>query len=101
MEGLLISTGANGSLGLHAADHALRAYPECTVIFTVRDASDSDPNTQELRRIISLYLKAKTFVRGLHLASLAATHAFADAVIAGNESGEYPRIASIVCNAYY
>ncbi|KAK8008143.1 NAD(P)-binding protein [Apiospora marii] len=100
-DGLLIFTGANSSLGLPAADYLLGTYPGYTVIFTVRDASGSDPNTKRLRHIISLHPKAKAFVLALDLANLAATHAFADTVVSGIQNGQYPPIASIVCNAYY
>ncbi|KAK8017788.1 short-chain dehydrogenase [Apiospora rasikravindrae] len=100
-DGLLIFTGANSSLGIAAADYALRTYPTYTVIFTVRDASDPDPNTERLRHTISLHPNAKGFVLALDLASLTTTHAFADTVISGIQNGQYPPIASIVCNAYY
>jgi NAD(P)-dependent dehydrogenase (short-subunit alcohol dehydrogenase family) len=103
MAGLVIFTGGNSSMGLHAAKHLLQSYPDHTVIFTVRDASESDVNTKQLRDIIAQSPKGKekAYVLPLDLASLDATHAFADSVIAGIQSGQYPPIAAIVANAYY
>lgn len=101
MAGLLIFTGANSSLGVPAANYILRTYPERTIIFTVRDASDSDANTKKLRAVIARHPNAKASVVALDLASLSATHAFADTVVSGTRSGQYPQIAAIVCVAYY
>lgn len=101
MTGLLIFTGANSSMGIPAVDYILRKYPQYTAIFTVRDGSESDPNTKKLRETISRHPEANASVLTLDLASLSATHAFADTVISGIQSGKYPRVAAIVCNAYY
>lgn len=101
MAGLVIFTGGNSSMGIPAADYLLQTYPDHTVIFTVRDTSDSDVNTERLRSTIAKHPNAKASVLALDLASLSATHAFADAINAGIVSGKYPRIAAIVCNAYY
>lgn len=101
MVGLVIFTGANSSMGIPAADHLLQAYRGYTVIFTVRDASHSDVNTEKLRSTIARHPNAKASVLPLDLASLSATHEFADTIVAGIQSGKYPRIAAIVCNAYY
>lgn len=101
MAGLLIFTGANSSLGIPAADYILRHYPESTIIFTVRDASDDDVNTKLLRETIAQHPNAKASIAALDLASLSATHAFADTVVSGIQSGQYPRIQAIVCVAYY
>lgn len=101
MAGLVIFTGANGSMGLHAADYLLSKYPHHTAIFTVRDASESDENTRVLRDIIAKHAKGNALVLPLDLADLTATHAFADKVIAGMQSGAYPSLDAIVCNAYY
>jgi NAD(P)-dependent dehydrogenase (short-subunit alcohol dehydrogenase family) len=101
MAGLLIFTGANSSLGVPAADYILRHYPQSTVIFTVRDASGSDANTKKLHEVIAHHPKAKASVAALDLASLSATHAFADIVVSGVQSGQYPRISAVVCVAYY
>jgi NAD(P)-dependent dehydrogenase (short-subunit alcohol dehydrogenase family) len=101
MSGLVIFTGANGSLGLYSAEHILKKYPTYTAIFTVRDASSLDANTQSLQDIIAKYPEANASILPLDLASLAATHTFADAIIQGINSGKYPPIAAIVGNAYY
>lgn len=101
MPGLVIFTGANSSMGIPAADHLLQKYPEYTTVFTVRDASDSDPNTKNLRQVIAKYPNTKAFVSALDLTSLDATHAFADTIVEGIKSGKYPPIAAIVANAYY
>ncbi|KAG6358123.1 hypothetical protein INS49_014007 [Diaporthe citri] len=101
MAGTIIFTGANSSLGIPAAEHILRLYPQHTAIFTVRDDSTSDPNTRKLRETIARYPQAKASVHALDLASLSSTHAFADTVISGIKSGQYPPLTAIVCVAYY
>lgn len=101
MAGLVIFTGANSSLGIPAADHLLQTYPEYTAVFTVRDASNSDVNTNALRKTIAPYPEGKASIVGLDLASVSAAHTFADSIISGIQSGQYPPIAAIVCNAYY
>ncbi|OAQ59573.1 short-chain dehydrogenase [Pochonia chlamydosporia 170] len=101
MAGLIIFTGGNSSMGIPAADHLLQKYPEYTVIFTVRDASDDDINTKTLRDTISKHPNSKASVLALDLASLSGVHDFADNIIAGIQSRKYPRLAAIVCNAYY
>ncbi|EFY94945.1 hypothetical protein MHUMG1_07666 [Metarhizium humberi] len=101
MAGLVIFTGANSSMGIPAADHLLQSYPDYTIVFTVRDASDVDINTKRLRDTIAKHPNAKASILPLDLASLEATHEFADEIIAGIQSGKYPRLAAIVCNAYY
>lgn len=101
MAGLIIFTGANSSLGVPAADYILRHYPQSTAIFTVRDASDHDANTKMLREVIAHHPEATASIAALDLASLSATHAFADTVVSGIQSGLYPRIQAVVCVAYY
>ncbi|KAF7532902.1 hypothetical protein G7054_g7528 [Neopestalotiopsis clavispora] len=101
MSGLVIFTGANSSLGLHAARYILQKYPHHAVVFTVRDASDTDVNTATLREIIAQFPDVQATIVGLDLASLSATHGFADGIVSGIQEGRYPRVAAIVCNAYY
>ncbi|KAK5997961.1 Short-chain dehydrogenase iccH-like protein [Cladobotryum mycophilum] len=101
MSGLVIFTGANSSMGIPAANHLLQKYPDYTVLFTVRDASESDVNTNKLRDTISKHTNAKASVLPLDLVSLSATHDFADTIASRIQSGQYPRLAAIVCNAYY
>lgn len=101
MAGTIIFTGANSSLGIPAAEHLLSSYPDYTAIFTVRDASESDPNTTKLRDTIARFPKAKATVQALDLSSLSAVHAFADQISLDISSGKYPPLFSIVANAYY
>ena len=101
MAGLVIFTGANSSLGIPAADYILSKYPDYTVLFTVRDDSIYDINTQKLRETISRFPKAKSTVLALDLSSLSAVHTLADTIISSIRTGKYPPIAAIVCNAYY
>jgi NAD(P)-dependent dehydrogenase (short-subunit alcohol dehydrogenase family) len=101
MAGLVIFTGGNSSMAIPAAYHLLHIYPAYTIIFTVRDDSESDVNTKLLRETIAKFPSAKASILPLNLSSLSATHAFADAVIAGIQTGQYPRVSAIVCNAFY
>jgi NAD(P)-dependent dehydrogenase (short-subunit alcohol dehydrogenase family) len=80
MTGTIILTGANGSAGLHAAERLLRNYPEFTAVFTVRDASNNDINTIQLRNIMS---------------------SFASDIATRISNGQYPPLKSIICNASY
>ncbi|KAK2598899.1 hypothetical protein QQS21_005641 [Conoideocrella luteorostrata] len=103
MSGLIIFTGANSSMGIPAAKHLLEQYPGHTVVFTVRDASNTDVNTNKLRDVIAEHQSAGTnaSILPLDLASLSATHKFAATIAAGVQSGLYPQLVAIVCNAYY
>ncbi|KAH8650662.1 putative short-chain dehydrogenase [Tricladium varicosporioides] len=101
MTGLVIFTGANSSLGIPAAEHLLSKFPEYTMVFTVRDASISDTNTQKLRDTVSRYPKTKSTILALDLSSLSAVHTFADTIASDIRNDRYPKIAAIVCNAYY
>jgi len=51
VDGTIIITGANGSLGLPSVRTLLESYPSFHAILTVRDASD--PNTTNLRDAVS------------------------------------------------
>ncbi|KAK7959666.1 uncharacterized protein PG986_004520 [Apiospora aurea] len=101
--GTIILTGANGSVGLAAAEHLLKSYPQYHFVFTVRDAADTDPNTRKLRDLISNYphAKSKASVHQVDLADLSAVHEFALAISSSVATGRYPRIRSIICNAAY
>lgn len=101
MAGSIIFTGANSSLGIPAAEHLLKTYPNHTAIFTVRDDSELDPNTQRLRNIISRFTTAKASIHALDLTSLSAVHAFADQLTLDISKGKYPPLAAIIANAYY
>jgi NAD(P)-dependent dehydrogenase (short-subunit alcohol dehydrogenase family) len=101
MAGTILFTGANSSLGVPAAQHLLSTYPEYTVIFTVRNASESDTNTTNLRSVIFRFPNAKATVHALDLSNLSAVHAFADRIASDISNGKYPPLAAIVANAYY
>ncbi|KAI1133246.1 NAD(P)-binding protein [Nemania abortiva] len=101
MAGTIVFTGANSSLGIPAVECILRKYSGYTAIFTVRDASESDVNTNKIRKIISSHRNAKSFIHELDLFSLSSVHAVADEIVTGIKNGKYPPLAAIVCNAYY
>lgn len=101
MSGTIIITGANGSLAVHTIQRLLSSNPDLTLLLTVRDPSEKDANTEELRSVIACHTKARTIIRQLDLANLSAVHDFA-ATIAAEIAGEkLPRLVGIVCNAYY
>jgi NAD(P)-dependent dehydrogenase (short-subunit alcohol dehydrogenase family) len=99
MTGTVILTGANGSLALPAVKYLLSAYPTFTLVLTVRDDSDQDRNTAELRRIMSEHASSAAFVRKLDLASLEEVKGFSDHLQSEIEDGKLPRLVAIVCNA--
>ncbi|KAF2845537.1 hypothetical protein T440DRAFT_472565 [Plenodomus tracheiphilus IPT5] len=77
----------------------LGTYPMFTLLLTVRDDSDRDPNTRELRRIIGKHPDVDVTVRKLDLNALEDVRVFSDSVLADIENGTQPRIGAIVCNA--
>jgi len=99
--GSVLLTGANGSVGLHAAEYMLVTFPEYTAIFTVRDASYSDTHTNQLRAVIARFPNARASIQQLDLSSLASVHAFADSLVATIASGNSPPLSAIICNARY
>ncbi|KAI8954356.1 putative short-chain dehydrogenase [Xylaria longipes] len=101
MAGSIIFTGGNGSAGIHAAEHLLKIYPQYNAIFTVRNASDDDPNTQALRQVISRYPASRASLHQLDLADLSAVHDFATQISSAITAGQYPALKAIVCNAFY
>ncbi|KAI0835838.1 NAD(P)-binding protein [Hypoxylon sp. FL0890] len=101
MTGTIIITGANGSLAVPAVRHLLTKYPDYTAVLTVRRTEDTDPNTKKLRETIAKFPKAKTSIRQLDLANLAAVHDFANTIASEIAEKKLPALASIVCNAYY
>ncbi|RYP51529.1 hypothetical protein DL769_010797 [Monosporascus sp. CRB-8-3] len=66
-----------------------------------RSASDTDPNTRNLRDIISRYQASKASIQEVDLANLSAVHEFASKISAGIANGQYPPLKSIICNAFY
>ena len=101
MVGTIVLTGANGSLAIPAVQHCLTKHPDYTLVLTVRNASDTDINTEKLREIIARFPNVKSSIRELDLASLAAVHDFASSLTSEIEAGKLAPLASIVCNAYY
>ncbi|KAK3984535.1 short-chain dehydrogenase [Cladorrhinum sp. PSN332] len=101
MSGTVIITGASGSLAIPAIDYLLTKYPDYTVVLTVRNTSDADPNTKRLLTIIAKHPQAKTSIRKLDLSDLDAVHTFADAIIAEVSEGKLPHISAFIANAFY
>lgn len=82
MAGTIVVTGANSSLAIPAVQHLLANYPHITALLTVRDASDNDINTKDLRTTIAQHPFARTLIRALDLANLPAVHDFASSIAA-------------------
>jgi NAD(P)-dependent dehydrogenase (short-subunit alcohol dehydrogenase family) len=101
MAGTIILTGANGSLGIHAAEQLLKVHHEFTFIFTVRNAAENDPNTQNLRKLIAQYPDAKATVHQVDNANLTNVQKFTTQISSDISAGKYPRLVSIICNAAY
>jgi NAD(P)-dependent dehydrogenase (short-subunit alcohol dehydrogenase family) len=101
MAGRVLITGANGSLALNAVEYFLRAFPELTLLLTVRDESDEDPNTTQLRRLIAKHPEASISVLKLDLNSLKEVAGFCNQVAAEIESSRVPRLIAIICNEVY
>ncbi|KAI1164028.1 NAD(P)-binding protein [Nemania serpens] len=102
MAGTIVFTGANSSLGIHAVEYLLQKYGSYTAVLTVRDASDSDVNTNTLRDTLRRHPNhANASVHELDLSDLSATHAFADEIAGGIKTGKYPPVVALVCNAYH
>lgn len=94
-------TGANGSAGLHAAEHLLKTYPELTTILTVRSTADDDFNTNNLRRVIAKYPGAKVSLHEVDLANLTVVKKFTATLKADINIDKYPPLKAIICNAFY
>jgi NAD(P)-dependent dehydrogenase (short-subunit alcohol dehydrogenase family) len=101
MAGTVIITGANGSLAIPAVAHLLRHYPDTMLILTVRNITDSDPNTLKLRRTIAEFPNAKTCIKLLDLALLRSVHEFTQQIASAITASTYPSLSAIICNAYY
>lgn len=97
--GTVLLTGANGSLGIYMVDYLLEQYPNLTVILTVRDESDNDANTVELRQVLSKHTNATAMVRKLDLSSLSEVAAFSGTLQSEISEGNIPRLKAIICNA--
>ncbi|KAI1273871.1 hypothetical protein F5Y07DRAFT_244941 [Xylaria sp. FL0933] len=101
MAGTIIITGANGSIAVPAVQHLLSKTPDNALVLTVRNTSDSDPNTKRLRETTSRFPDSRVSIRKLNLASLKAVNEFADTVTTEVAQGKLPPLAAIVCNAFH
>lgn len=98
--GTVIITGANGSLSLAFVRSLLANYPGYAAILAVRDASDQDENTLQLRKTIADFRDSEVSIEAVDLASLESVRSFANSVIARVEKGSLPRISALICNAF-
>ncbi|OTB09665.1 hypothetical protein M426DRAFT_256793 [Hypoxylon sp. CI-4A] len=101
MADTIILTGAKGTVGIPAAKRLLEKHPQFTVIFTVRNDSQDDANTQNLRKAISRHPNAKAAIYKVYLANLSVVHEFTNKVSAAIAAGDYPPLRSIICCAAY
>lgn len=99
MAGTIVLTGANGTLALEYVRHVLELYPGYTLVATVRNAGDDDPNTAKLRSILRGHPNAKVLIEPLDLGKLSDVRRFSESLGARVNSRELPRISAIVCNA--
>jgi NAD(P)-dependent dehydrogenase (short-subunit alcohol dehydrogenase family) len=99
MTGTVLITGANGSLALPAVKYLLEAYPSFNLVLTVRDDSQQDANTAELRRVVDKHPEVQVSIRKLDLSSLENVRVFSKALRLEIEGKELPFIRTIICNA--
>lgn len=99
MAGTIVLTGANGTLALEYVRHLLELYPDYTLLATVRNTGDEDPNTAKLRSTVRAYPKAKAWIEKLDLGQLADVRRFSGSLTARVNNHELPRVSAIVCNA--
>ncbi|KAF2271690.1 uncharacterized protein EI97DRAFT_487053 [Westerdykella ornata] len=98
--GTVIITGANGSLAIPTAAHLSSHYTDHTLLLTVRNDSNQDPNTARLRTTLNRIPNAKYTIRKLNLASLANVRDFAVTIKTEISQSTLPPLVSIICNAY-
>lgn len=101
MAGTILLTGANGSLALAAVRYLLTNYPDYTLLLTVRDSSDKDPNTTTLRELLADHPKTHALIHQLDLGQLVSVAEFARHTAAEVLAKNLPPIASIICNAFF
>jgi len=99
MTGSILFTGANGSLAIPAIECLLTAYPQYTLVLTVRNNSVQDPNTAELHRVLAQQPDANVSIRVLDLASLEQASSFSNTLLSEINGKILPRLSAIVCNA--
>lgn len=97
----ILLTGANGSAAVHTVRYLLKHQPDTHLVLTVRNASDTDGNTNVLRKTIADFPSAKATIRPLDLSSLTAVNTFAKSLAAEISRSELPPLKSIICNAYW
>lgn len=101
MEGTVVLTGANGSLGLGFVEHFLASYPSLTLVATVRNADpESDPNTARLCRLVAENNDSQVQIETLDLSSIASVRNLANNIAKRVVQGQLPPIVAIVCNAF-
>jgi len=101
MASTILLTGANSSLGIPTVDYLLKHHTESSLVLTVRDAGDQDPNTKTLRAVIAVYPEARVSIRELDLTNLDAVRKLARSMKQDVASGAIPPLSAIVGNAYY
>ncbi|EAT79764.2 hypothetical protein SNOG_12964 [Parastagonospora nodorum SN15] len=79
--------------------YLLDAYPDFTLILTVRDDSEADKNTAELQEVVAGHSDAVTSIRKLDLASLKEVETFCNDLRSEIGNGKLPRLSAIICNA--
>ncbi|KAI2488305.1 short-chain dehydrogenase/reductase sdr [Pyrenophora tritici-repentis] len=99
MASTILITGANGSLAIPAVEYLLRAYPQHSLVLTVRNDSVKDHNTAELRRVLAQQPDAHVSIRVLDLASLEQVRVFSDTILSEINDKALPRLSSVICNA--
>ena len=101
MAGTIIITGANGSAAIYTIRYLLKHHPDKHLVLTVRNISDSEVNTNALRKQIAEHSGARFMIRQLDLASLAAVSDFTKSLANEISRNELPPLESIICNAFY
>jgi NAD(P)-dependent dehydrogenase (short-subunit alcohol dehydrogenase family) len=99
MAGTVLITGANGSLALPSVKYLLEAYPSFNLVLTVRDDSEKDTNTLELRRVVAQHPDGQVSIRKLDLSSLENVRDFSNALVLEIQAKKLPPIRAIICNA--
>jgi NAD(P)-dependent dehydrogenase (short-subunit alcohol dehydrogenase family) len=99
MTSSVLLTGANGSLAIPTVKYLLDVYSTFTLILTVRDDTERDQNTVELRRLVAQRPGTAVIIRKIDLASLKQVRVFCDSLRSEIEHGKLPRLAAIICNA--
>ncbi|KAJ5363612.1 uncharacterized protein N7496_009325 [Penicillium cataractarum] len=101
MTGTVLITGANGSLAIPFIKSLLSQYPSYTLIGTVRNHdADSDPNTANLRNLVSQFPQCSVSIYKLDLNSLSEVDDFAEKLAVMIQNKKFPPLTAIICNAF-